>query len=182
MRYSELANRYAVAIYSLAQESKSTEVVLTTLKAIATVVNSDEKLVTFVNSPLVSATEKEKLFKAALSEKGISEVIVNFIALLSRRNRLQILPEVVAAYQAYDDNENKVARGTVRSTAGLSDKQKNEITKTVELITKKKVVLSYEEDKSFIGGLVAQVGSLTFDDTLTGHIRRIKEDLNRRIN
>lgn len=182
MRYSEVANRYAIAIYQLAQESQTTAAMLSNLKELELAIKSDKMVGAFVNSPLIPAAEKEKLFKKTLGENGAPETLINFVALLSRKGRLLLLSEIIAAYQACDDTVNKIARGAVRSATNLSASQKGEISQIIAMITKKKVVLSFEEDKSYIGGLVAQVGSMTFDDTLTAHVQKIKEDLNRRIN
>lgn len=181
MRCSEVANRYAMAIFQLAQEGHAVDGFLSALKTIKEAIEADTLLTEFVNSPLIPAIEKEKLFKKTLSDKKVAEEIVNFVALLARKGRLAVLSEVIEAYQACDDREKMITRGAVRSATKLDDKQKSEIATTIAMITKKKVLLTFAEDKSLIGGLVAQVGSLTFDDTLTSHIRRIKEDLNRRV-
>jgi uncharacterized protein YbcI len=56
------------------------------------------------------------------------------------------------------------------------------IKEKLEKLTGKKVVLEYHEDKSLIGGLVAQVGSFSFDDSLETQLRLMREDLKRKAN
>lgn len=181
MRYSELANRYATAIYDLAKASKDSASVLSMLMAFSESLESDKQCKQFVDSPLIAAGEKEKAIKAVLASKNITGEIGHFILLLAKKGRLNLLPEIVSAYQACEDKEKSITRGVVRSTSALSEKQKAEITQTITTLIKKNVILNFVEDKTLIGGLVAQVGSLTFDDSLTAHLDRIKDVLNRRV-
>jgi F-type H+-transporting ATPase subunit delta len=50
----------------------------------------------------------------------------------------------------------------------------------VAQVTGKKVILEYKEDASLLGGLIAEVGSLTFDDSLETQLRTMNEELKRR--
>ncbi|MCB0350577.1 MAG: ATP synthase F1 subunit delta [Bdellovibrionales bacterium] len=182
MFYSELAHRYAVAIYDIAKEAKATDAYLKALEQVQSSLEQSPMIKDFVHSPLVRTEEKSKTVIAAFKDSGLPEDVTSFITLLAQKGRLAILPEIIAAYQAREDETNGVTRGVVKSSKSLSDKQKDEMAKLLSSITNKKVILQYENDKSLIGGLTAQVGSLTFDDSISAHIRRIKEDLTRRIN
>ncbi len=182
MKYSEVANRYAVALFDIASENGTADICLNELQALESAVQKDANLGQFISSPLVPASEKEKVINKTLVDKNAPEELSSFVALLAKKGRLGLIGEVVQAFQACDDQQKKITRGVVKSASALNEKQKNEITQTISGITKKQVILDFEEDKSLIGGLVAQVGSLTFDDTLASHLRRMKEDLNRRMN
>jgi F-type H+-transporting ATPase subunit delta len=182
MRYSELAFRYASALFDIGSEANKADKYLEPLKSLEKALFENAQVREFIESPLVRATDKEATVTKALEGKGLPAEIQNFILLLARKSRLGHLPEIISAYQAKEDSMNSLTRGTVRSSTELTAKQKEEVAKIVSTITKKKVVLQYNEDKSLIGGLVAQVGSYIFDDSLSAHLRRIKEDLTRRIN
>ncbi len=182
MRYSEVAHRYAAALFEIASESGSVDKCLNELQALQDAVEKDSSLAHFIASPLVPESEKEKVINKTLVGKNSPQELSSFVSLLAKKGRLGLIGEVVQAFQACDDQQKKITRGVVKSASALNEKQKNEITQTISGITKKQVILDFEEDKSLIGGLVAQVGSLTFDDTLASHLRRMKEDLNRRMN
>ena len=61
-----------------------------------------------------------------------------------------------------------------------SETQRQQIEATVEKVLKKKVIMTYKVDPSVIGGLVAQAGSYTFDDSLNSHLQRLNDELKRR--
>ncbi len=97
----------------------------------------------------------------------VSDVLKNFTLLLARKQRLPIFNDVVTAYQQFSDESHGVTRGQVRSAAALGPDDRKRIEDIVSKATKKKVILTYKEDPSLLGGLVAEVGSYTFDDSLT---------------
>lgn len=182
MVYSELAYRYAAALFDLAVEAKKVTEYLQALRGVQAALDSNTTVKDFVASPLVRAEDKAKTLVAALKDSGVPEAVINFTTLLAHKGRLILLAEIIAAYQAREDELNGITRGVVKTSAELTEKQKLSIASTLSSITKKKVILQYTEEKALLGGLTAQVGSLTFDDSLAAHLRRIKEDLTRRIN
>ncbi len=179
MRYSEIAKRYAVALFQMGEESKNHETNFGQLKKIAEIFEQDAATKAFVLSPLIPASEKEKVVAAALKGAGLSQEVESLILLLAQRERLSLLSEIVAAYEAKSDLQGGVTRGVVRSGAALSQVERMDVQSSIAQATNKKVELEFVEDKSIIGGVVAKVGSLTFDDSLSSHLRRIEENLNR---
>ena len=101
--------------------------------------------------------------------------------MLARNDRFAVLPDLVSAFEKEIDASNNVTRGVVRSAIALGQDERSRIEKTVEEFLKKKVIMTYKVDPSVIGGLVAQVGSYTFDDSIQSHLTRMNEELKRRM-
>ena len=180
MKFSELALRYASALYQIAEENKSQDKVFNDLRSLDQLFEK-ENFSEFLNSPIVKSAHKEEALAAALKDSDVCEEVKNFVLLLAKKNRLTVFHEITHALQEKVDNANGVTRGSVLSASVLSPEERSKIEDIVSKFKKKRVILSYLEDPKLIGGLVAQVGGHTFDDTLTTHLRRIKEDLNRSI-
>jgi len=66
----------------------------------------------------------------------------------------------------------------VKSLKPLSKEERTDIESKVSQVIEKKVIMSYKEDPSIIGGLVAEVGGYKFDDSITTHLKRLKEVMN----
>ncbi|MCB0392372.1 MAG: ATP synthase F1 subunit delta [Bdellovibrionales bacterium] len=179
MRFSELASRYAKAIYEIAEVASEQDKVFAELRELDKVYGEPD-IVEYLSSPLIAPDEKLKVVKDSIKDKGLSETTENFVLTLARKGRLNIFSQIVHAYQSKSDEAMGVRRGTVTSASVLPPEERKEIEKTVEKVTGKKVILAYEEDTELIGGLIAKVGSYTFDDTLTSHLRRLQEDIKRR--
>jgi F-type H+-transporting ATPase subunit delta len=176
---SEVGRRYARAIFELTRGNGIQERVFNELRSLKQSYTSDAAVAEFLSSPMITPTNKVAALQAALSGKITSEVL-NLLKLLAEKNRLEVLPEIVDAYEEIADSVHGVTRGKVVSAAPLSTEERKKIEETVTRVTKKKVILNFEEDTSLLGGMVAQVGGWTFDDSLKSHLVRINEDLNRR--
>ena len=182
MKWSEISYRYASAIYAAAGEQETRLGILKSLQQIEDAIFTDRNLLKFIRSPLVKAGNKEKALSVALSAAQAPELIKNFLLLLAKKNRLELLPEIVAACQSKEDAIKKIRRGFVKSAENLSEKQKSEIQSRLAKAVGSSVELSFDIDKNLIGGVTAQIGSLRWDDALSSHLNNIKEDLTRRIN
>jgi F-type H+-transporting ATPase subunit delta len=180
MRTSELAIRYARAAFNLAVEAKAQEKTFADLRALDVAFAREPEILQFFSSPLAQPEEKEAALKAALAGSGASETATKLLLTLAKKERLGLFAEIVRAFQDRADAVNGVGRGTVRSAVALAPQERQQIEAIVEKVLKKKVILTYKIDPSVIGGLVAQVGSFTFDDSIDSHLKRMTEELKRR--
>lgn len=175
---SEVSRRYAGALYEIARSKNTADKVFGELRVLGDVVNADRDIREFLLSPLVSPENKIKALSGALNGK-ISEELMNTIRLMAEKNRLATFEDLVSAFESISDEAHGVTRGTVKSAAALSPEEKKRIEETVNKVTKKKVILKFEEDPSLLGGMVAQVGGWTFDDSLQSHLTKLTDVLNR---
>ena len=179
MRNKNLATRYARAVYSMAKETNEQDQVFEQMRILAEGFELDHEVREFMRSPLVRPADKVKAIEQVVSKLGVSDVLKKFVLLLAKKNRLGIFTEVLAAYQTIADDAHGVTRGQVRSAAVLGPEDRKRIEELVSKATKKQVILTYKEDPALLGGLVAEVGSFTFDDSLVSHLKRINEQLTR---
>lgn len=179
MKYAQIAKRYANALFQLGEETKAQDRYYEEIKRAAEAFGNDDALNEFIASPLVKAADKEALVKKAIGGAGFSKEVESLLLLLAKKDRLLVLPDIVTAYEMKNDERNGITRGTVRSGKTLSAGERQQIEASVSKAVGKKVLLNFIEDKNVIAGIVAEVGSLTFDDSLFSHLRRMKESLNR---
>jgi F-type H+-transporting ATPase subunit delta len=173
----ELGARYAKALYQLAAEQNQQDQVFVQIRTIAEVIRGDKSIAEFLSSPLVRPMEKEKTFEGAFKSVAVSDLVKNFVFLLARKQRLGVFDDIVSVFQNLSDQKHGMVRGTVRSTTVLTPEERVRIEQTVNRVTKKQSLLTYKEDPQLLGGMVAEVGSYTFDDSLASHLRRMNEQL-----
>lgn len=181
MRNMQLASRYARALYGLAKENGEQDAVFNQMRVVEEAFALDPSITEFIESPLMRPSDKVKALEKVVADLTMSETLKNFLLLLAKKNRLTIFANVVSAYQVISDEAHGVTRGVVRSATVLDPAERQRISELVSRATKKQVILTYKEDPSLLGGLVAEVGSLTFDDSLISHLNRINEQLTRSI-
>jgi F-type H+-transporting ATPase subunit delta len=180
MKLSVLSRRYAKAIYEVSVDNRTQDRVINELRALNDLIVKDQQIWGFLTSPMVSGPERVGVLQAALENKGLSKDTMDLVLLLAEKDRLALFPEIVLAYEAQSDEANGVCRGTVKSATALGQSERQRIEETVERVLKKKVIMTYKVDPTVIGGLVAQVGTFTFDDSIDSHLKRMNEELKRR--
>ena len=180
MKFSGLAARYSKALFEIAKESGQQDKVFAEVRAFSELLDKSPEFKEFLTSPLIRKEDKEASLKAALQNAGLSDDTKNFFLLLARKGRIGLFSQILESFQFQTDESHGVTRGQVKSAAILSPNERDEVEKTVSKVTGKRVILSYKEDPALIGGVVAQVGSYTFDDSLSSHLTRLKEEINRR--
>ncbi len=181
MRNAILAERYARALYGLAKENGEHEAVFQQMRIFEDALSLDQEINEFITSPLIRPAEKVKALEQVLAKFQMLDTLKRFLLVLVKKNRLGIYSEIVNAYQMISDEEHGVTRGVVRSATVLAPSERKQIEELVSRATKKQVILTYKEDPTLLGGLVAQVGSFTFDDSLNSHLQRINEQLTRSV-
>lgn len=179
MRNIQIATRYARALYNLSKEKHEQDAVFSQMRVMEEAFRHDKEVAEFVHSPVIRPADKVKAMEKLVAAVGLSDVLKNFVLLLAKKNRLPIFTDVVTAFQTISDEAHGVTRGVVRSAAVLGPEDRKRVEEIVSRATKKQVILTYKEDPTLLGGLVAEVGSYTFDDSLTSHLKRIKEQLTR---
>jgi F-type H+-transporting ATPase subunit delta len=181
MKNMILAARYARALYTLAAEKNEQDAVFTQMRALSEAFNADAEVSRFLFSPVVRPGDKVKALEKLVGTLALPDSLKNFLLLLAKKNRLGVFKDIVTAYQQIADDSHGVTRGVVRSAAVLAPEERKRIETLVGKATKKQVILTYKEDPSLLGGLVAEVGSFTFDDSLISHLNRINEQLTRSV-
>jgi F-type H+-transporting ATPase subunit delta len=179
MKNMLLATRYARALYNLAKDTNDQDAVFEQLRVISDAVQGSPEISAFLFSPVVRPSLKVESLTKLVAGLSIPESLKNFLLLLAKKNRLGIFKESLVAYQQITDEAHGVTRGTVRSATVLAPEERKQIETLVSRATKKQVILTYKEDPTLLGGLVAEVGSFTFDDSLISHLKRINEQLTR---
>ncbi len=179
MKPSELSFRYARALFLTVDDSHTRHMFGDLLFELSRALNSAEELKLFVETPLIAPEKKEETLNQVFKSLKAPEEFRDFVRLLAAKDRLNLIQEIAEAYRAKIDELDHVERGHVRSAGELSEKEKADIQAAIEKYCRKKVVLDYTQDEHMLGGMAAQVGSLTFDDSLFSHLNQIKEELTR---
>jgi F-type H+-transporting ATPase subunit delta len=128
-------------------------------------------------NPAVPAPRKRAAVAEVIKRVEVAAPLGKLLVLLAERDRLALLPEVVAAYhQRLLDHQN-IVRAEVTTAAALAPERTKQIESGLARATGRTVVLSTRVDPSLIGGAVTRIGSTVYDGSVTGQLQRMKESL-----
>ncbi len=176
----DFINQYAKALFEVAPDLKTKANYLNELRTVEKSIFSNPEVAQFFKSSEINSEIKTKSLEKALPSNGISNNVRNTLNIIIERNKIEFLPKIVWAYQGLNDEANGVVRGVVKSSHVLEEAQRKSMVEKIESVLNKKVILDYVIDAKLIGGLKAQVGSYTFDDTFETHLKKMKDQINRR--
>ena len=177
MKISKVAERYARALFSLNEGSAKSEEILAQLGQVVQAFTRDEETLSFISSPLYRPADKIKVIEALVAAIPMADTLKNFLIVCARKNRLSHLADIARAFAVISDENRGISRGTVRSATVLGPEERQQLTERLGQVVGKQIVLSFEEDPGLLGGMVAEVGRFTFDDSLRSQLNRIQDQI-----
>jgi F-type H+-transporting ATPase subunit delta len=126
-------------------------------------------------NPAVPAPRK----RDAVAEltRSFSPVVRRLLALLAERDRLVILPNLLAAYRERLLDHKKIVRAEVVTAVPLGAAQAAAIERSLAEASGRQVALTTRVDPAIIGGLIARVGGTVYDASVTTQLQRMKQRL-----
>lgn len=176
---SPVAKVYAKALFELSKSSSTLDAVIAEVKELNKFFTDNKQLYNALSSDAFLLTERIKLAVEFCKQVSTSPVISKLVEILVSKGRLSVLAEIESAFLELLDESQGVVRGTVTTVDPLAESEIAELSKTFSKKIGKKVMLNQEINKEILGGLVVDVGGLTFDGSLKSSIRKIKENLER---
>jgi len=176
MANETVARRYGSAIFSLADEQRSVDVVGKDLHALRRAVYDDDATKRFFLSPVIDRNEKEKVLFAAFNGKA-HEIPLNALLLLVRKRREALLPEIVRQYDALQMQARGAEPLTVTSAKQLSSEELRSIVAQLEQMYDKKFEVRQQVDPALIGGLRIMMGDRRVDGSIEGRLAQLRRTL-----
>jgi F-type H+-transporting ATPase subunit delta len=174
-RTSGVAERYAQALFSLAQEQNVTDAVADALQNFAGMIEESADLKRLVLSPVFSAEEQLKAVSALLGKYGFGGITANFIKLVAAKRRLFVLPDMIRAFADLNDRAKGVTRAAVTVAAPLSSDHSAALEEALRQVSGGKTVkVNVNVDPSIIGGIVVKLGSRMVDASLKTKLNSLR--------
>ena len=174
----ELANRYASALFDLADEKKDLDSVSKNVDALASLIGESMELRSFLTNPLLGTDDKAKAMAALVAKAGLGDTILGkFLGVVAAKGRLSALPAMLKAFQ----DELAARRGdvtaVVTSAQPLTADQAAKIEAALSAKYGAKIRMEQVVDPSLLGGMTVRVGSTMVDSSLSNKLTRMKAAL-----
>jgi F-type H+-transporting ATPase subunit delta len=174
---SEIAEPYAQALMSVAQNQNLTEVLGNDLRDLLTLLNESPELEEMLANPIIKDEDKKAILRRILGDNG-NAYLLNFLMLLVDKRRILFLPAICQSYLELLRKLTNTVLAEVVSALKLTDTQRQTVTEKVKQLTgANHVELKTTVNADIIGGVIIKVGSQVFDSSLRGQLRRISLSL-----
>ena len=171
---NQVGNRYAEAIYEIAESTGKIKEVYEVLNNLMELYKTDTDFRTFITHPLIDIDEKKKVLKDMY--QSADEQVLDIVFYIMDKKRMRYIRSIVAEYlKIYYFNHQIVdveATFAVEPTKAQQDK----LIANLEKKTGKKVKLAIKIDKSIIGGGILRMGDTVMDGSIRKELEALKRN------
>jgi F-type H+-transporting ATPase subunit delta len=173
MADGSIARRYAKALLALGQEGDNVDALGADLDRFAAVLGAGE-LSAALGNPGFTVAERRGVIDAVLEKLQLHKNAANFLRLLIDKNRFSAFADICRAYQVMSDEAAGRAQATVTTASALSKDMAKTVAAALEATTGKQVTIEFKVDPTLIGGMVAQVGDISYDASMQTRLEEIQ--------
>ncbi|MCC6921439.1 MAG: F0F1 ATP synthase subunit delta [Alphaproteobacteria bacterium] len=168
------ADRYAQALFELANEEGVLDAVAADIEGLGKLIAESADLERLVKSPIYSREQQGLAMAEILEKAGASDLTKKFIALVARNRRLFMLANIGRSFGRLLARQRGEIEASVTSAQPLSDAQIADLKATLRTAYGKEPRLSVAVDQSLIAGLIVKVGSRMIDSSLRTKLNSLK--------
>lgn len=158
------ARRYAEAVFEIGVQEETIDRWRDDLRLLAEYLGN-RRLAFVLKEPKIPFTRKEAIVRDLLATKVRPEAL-NVALLLVERNLVELAPRISAAFdERYNDYRGQ-AIAHVTTAIPLDDTLRAQISRELQAITGKRILLQERVDPAILGGVIARVGDTLIDGSL----------------
>jgi F-type H+-transporting ATPase subunit delta len=173
----EIAEVYARALFEVARDNDVLDRVHDELGEFADALDENRELQVFLFSPYFSSEEKKQGVRRIVSDAD--ERVLNFLELLAERHRMPALFRIRRDFDQMWADENRLLPVIVTSAVELDESLVQDIGKSIEEQTGRRVELSSNVDADVLGGLMVRVGNMVLDATVRNRLEQLRKQVAR---
>ena len=173
---SEVAERYAEALFELACESNAAEEKKRQAESLLQILEANPELTGFFGAVKVTRAEKKDMITRVFSD-SFDPDLVNFMKLLIDKGRMNSIGEIIRTLIAKLNEELGIRTATVYSARPLPETEMARIQNALEKKSGKKIELTNMIDERLIAGIKVVMGNSVTDVTMKSRLEGMKEAL-----
>ena len=172
---TETSERYALALFEIANENSELDLVEKNMKELLDVYNSNKELENFIKNPTRSFDNQLDALNKLSKIMSFSKILNNFLSLLVTKRRIFFLKKIIISFLKLSAKKRGELVASLSSFKKLSKEELNSISSELSKSIGSSINLNYKMDEGLIGGLKLQVGSLMIDTSIKNKLKKYKE-------
>ena len=168
-----IAERYALALFELAEDKGELERVTADLRGLRAMLAESADFRRMCRSPVIGHAAKGRAVKGLAAKGGFTAVTANFLGVLAHNGRLAALGAIVGAFLELLAKKRGELTAQVTSAQPLAQPQVDAISAALKRGLGRAVALETAVDAKLLGGLVVKVGSRMLDGSIKTKLQRL---------
>ena len=173
MNETTVARNYAEALVTLAKKADDLDGWGNNIEQLASAFREDASLRNFLESPKVSAVERNDVITKAFQDR-VPSPFLRFLQALLRNRRQMLIPQIAAEFHnLVDESENRM-HIQVTVAREPDDKTVKSIAKELGRMYGKTVVPHVTVNPAILGGMVARIGDTVIDGSVRKRLSTLR--------
>ncbi len=175
MASTRAAIRYAKAILDMADSIGVANEVGKDMTLIASTINGNQELNTFIENPTIKVEVKENALLEVFAD--VNGVTKGLFHLLFENKRFEILEAIALEYKKLLDEMNGIEVAKVTTAFPLDVDLKAKVLAKIGTLSDKKITIENVVDPSIIGGFILRIGDKQYNASVANRLQVLKREL-----
>jgi F-type H+-transporting ATPase subunit delta len=180
MSLRTVARRYAGALFDVAHKNGSLDRAERQLATFGQLLDGHAELRRVLDTPALAAVKKRAILDALLAKVGEEDIggeVRQLLRMLADRDRLALFPEIAAGFAERMRQSRRVQRAEITTAVPLPEGQRASLAEALKRAAGSDLTITEKVDPAIIGGVVARVGSLVFDGSVTRQLEKMRQKM-----
>jgi F-type H+-transporting ATPase subunit delta len=171
---SGLAERYAAALFDLADERRMLDEVASDLRQLHGMLQTSGDFMRLIRSPILSRDQQARAMGVVAERAGLSRLVRDFLAVVARNRRLFAVPAIIEGFLAKLAARRGEVNAQVTAAQALSEAQLAALNEQLRRSIGSKVSVDFRVDPGLIGGMVVKIGSRMVNGSIKSKLQRLQ--------
>lgn len=173
----KIAAVYAEAFLNAAEKAGQVEELVAELVEIGEqVLKPYPQFAEILGSAIINHEEKEGILTRVFGGR-VSPLVMNFLQVLNRRDRLDILRPIIRGIQEEWDRRRGLVKVLVTTAGPVETEVARRIESQLTSVVQGVPVIEWRVDPQVIGGIVIQIGDRILDASVMTQLRKLKQQM-----
>jgi len=170
--------RYAAVLFEVVHKTGDVSLADRDLRAFLDMVTGHPQLQAVLTSPSVPAAKKRAVLEQVLDASGdMTDAVRRLLLMLADRDRLGSLSIVADAFTVRVMAHQKIVDARVETATPMPEPQRAALTAALSAASGADVRLHDTVNPDIVGGIIARVGSVVYDASLTHQLEKMRQRL-----
>ncbi len=171
---NRLADRYAAALYALADEQGALDRTVQEMEALGRLIDASADLSRMLQTPLIDVQTAQKALRAVLTDQGFSKLVLDFAGVVVSNRRARELRAIVTGFAAQVAERRGVVVAHVATARPLSPTQEQALRARLIEAGYARVEIATTVEPELLGGMTLRVGARLYDTSLRSRLQRLQ--------
>ena len=177
---TEVGNVYGESLYELAKEENATKLIGQQLAVLQASFRQEPDFIRLLSSPNLTKAERCQILDDSFRGK-VHPYLLNFMKILTEKGYMRYFSDCCDAFTEHYDQDNGILRVSAVTAVALSPEQTEKLTRKLNQITGKEIVLRNRINPAVLGGIRLDYDGQRLDDTVSHRLDAIRDLLDKTV-